>query len=164
MDGVDISFRCFKLCYGDRTPFWKQCSKCIKAFQRRRSKGAKVVVPVVGSAVHIYKGLVSQINLTIEQFQLFINATENVIFNSPPSYQLSNVPVAYQNASKDLSSYYWGFLPHVDKYNFRFLDFFQLTKSCTMKNCSADGGHGARFVNRWKAQLLLNTLCTYATE
>ena len=41
----------------------------------------------------------------------------------------------------------------------RFLDFYPLTRSCRFANCSVDGGHRARFVNRWKAQLLLNTIC-----
>ena len=36
-----------------------------------------------------------------------------------------------------------------------------LLQSCYMENCSSDGGHRARFVNRWKAQLLLNLLCEY---
>ena len=31
-----------------------------------------------------------------------------------------------------------------------------------MENCSYDGGHRSRYVNRWKAQLLLNTLCEYS--
>ena len=42
-----------------------------------------------------------------------------------------------------------------------YLDVFQLTNSCNMENCSYDGGHRSRYVNRWKAQLLLNTLCEY---
>lgn len=155
--GVDVWFGCKMECYGDLKPFWKQCSDCIKEF---RSKGDKIVVPVVGSAVHIRHAVGNRIDRTVEQFQLFVNATENVIFNSPPSYQISKVPAAYQNDSNGRSSYYWDFLPHVENYDFRFLDFFQLTRSCTMENCSADGGHRARFVNRWKAQLLLNTLCS----
>lgn len=36
-----------------------------------------------------------------------------------------------------------------------------MLQSCYMENCSSDGGHRARFVNRWKAQLLLNMLCEY---
>ena len=43
-----------------------------------------------------------------------------------------------------------------------YLDVFQLTNSCNMENCSYDGGHRSRYVNRWKAQLLLNTLCEYS--
>jgi hypothetical protein len=167
VDGVDVSFGCNDECYGERTPFWNECSNCIKQFQRgRRSEGDdRVVVPVVGAAIHIYKALNRQLNLTMEQFELFVNATENVIFNSSPSYQIAKVPEDYRNSTKGNSLYYWSFLPHIEKYHsrFRFLDFFQLTGSCTMEHCSTDGGHRSRFVNRWKAQLLLNTLCSYGT-
>ena len=42
---------------------------------------------------------------------------------------------------------------------FNYIQKIELTRSCTMKNCSFDGGHSTHFVERWKAQLLLNTLC-----
>lgn len=56
---------------------------------------------------------------------------------------------------------YLGLLPIMAPHNSSrpFIDFFQLTRSCFMDNCSVDGGHVTRFVNRWKAQLLLNTIC-----
>jgi hypothetical protein len=34
-----------------------------------------------------------------------------------------------------------------------------LSKSCQWENCTNDGYHRARFVNRWKAQILLNSIC-----
>ena len=42
------------------------------------------------------------------------------------------------------------------------VDFYSPLSSCTWANCTADGGHRSRFVNRIKAQLLLNTFCTPA--
>lgn len=40
------------------------------------------------------------------------------------------------------------------------LDMYHLTSRCAWDNCTTDGGHRARYVNRMKAQMLLNTLCT----
>ena len=40
-----------------------------------------------------------------------------------------------------------------------FLDAFHLTKACVFANCSEDGAHRARFVNRMKFQIVLNHLC-----
>lgn len=42
-----------------------------------------------------------------------------------------------------------------------FIDIFTMTDNCTWSNCSADGGHKSRFVNRMKAQMLLNNLCEF---
>ena len=39
------------------------------------------------------------------------------------------------------------------------MDFFHMTTACKFANCSADGGHRSRFVNRMKAQMLLNMMC-----
>ena len=39
------------------------------------------------------------------------------------------------------------------------LDFYQLTRGCTWNNCTIDGGHRSRFVNRMKAQKVLNLIC-----
>lgn len=41
------------------------------------------------------------------------------------------------------------------------VDMFQVTRACVWANCSVDGGHRARFVNRMKAQLILNLLCRW---
>lgn len=41
-----------------------------------------------------------------------------------------------------------------------FLDAFHLTKACTFNNCSEDGAHRARFVNRMKFQIVLNQIST----
>jgi len=63
------------------------------------------------------------------------------------------------------SDIYWNFVhdlaPRYDTKKMRYMDVFQLTGTCYFDNCTSDGGHRARFVNRWKAQLLLNTICSY---
>ena len=41
----------------------------------------------------------------------------------------------------------------------RLADYHQLTYACVWDNCTADGGHRGRFVNRGKAQVLLAQMC-----
>jgi hypothetical protein len=41
------------------------------------------------------------------------------------------------------------------------LDVFTMTEMCAATNCSTDGGHKSRYVNRMKVQMLLNNLCSY---
>ena len=38
-------------------------------------------------------------------------------------------------------------------------DYHQITAGCRWSNCTNDGGHRARFVNRAKAQVVLAQLC-----
>merc|ERR1711871_575632 len=40
------------------------------------------------------------------------------------------------------------------------LDMGHLTSRCEWSNCTMDGGHRSRFVNRMKAQMLLNMICS----
>lgn len=39
------------------------------------------------------------------------------------------------------------------------LDMYTLTRTCPWRHCYADGSHRSRFVNRMKAQMLLNLVC-----
>lgn len=142
-------------CYGAKQPFSEYCGTYIQNF--RNNNLHKPIVPVVGAGMQIFRSYGDDANATIEEYKkLFANTTE-VIFNSPPSYQKSKIPIQYQFNHKGSAKYYWEFVPHISSYEIRFLDFFQLTQSCTMENCTP----GSRFVNRWKAQLLLNTICSY---
>lgn len=51
-----------------------------------------------------------------------------------------------------------------EQYNIPTLDILTMTSSCNWANCSSDGGHRARFVNRMKAQMLLNNICKINNE
>ena len=147
-----VQYRCEEECYGRKK--LDVCSKCINSFSRRNNNtraGGKDDVWVVGVGVHTFKERANrQVNATVQQIQHFLQREEGhnqTIYVSPPAGSMEGV--------------YRDLLPHLAPENpaHPFLDVFQLTKSCTMKNCSFDGGHRSRFVNRWKAQLLLNTLC-----
>ena len=160
-------FICNVECYGDEE--LEICGRCIEKFRRavndnyteveRPQHLQRHAVPVIGTGIHVYNRMNRSLSATIHEYEVFCDGTPNIIFNSPPAYMLSKVPLQYQDRHEKASGYYWDFLPLISKYQIRYLDFYFLTRSCTFDNCTIDGGHRTRFVNRWKAQLLLNTIC-----
>ena len=124
------------------------------------------IVLFAGVGVHINKQYEGDLNKTVAEIERFWEAGGNMIAASPVNYQKSLVPEQYRSA-RDTPKVLLYKTELVDQAEFdstRLFDYFELTKSCRMENCSTDGGHRAHFVNRWKAQLLLNTLCTYESE
>merc|ERR1711957_338287 len=87
---------------------------------------------------------------------------EGIIFNSPPAVEIEKVPDQFKAESIARNPVYSAMLDLMPKWpkKVRFLDFYQMTSTCRMSNCTSDGGHRARFVNRWKAQMILNTICS----
>ena len=134
-----VEYRCEEECYGYTLPFGSTCAKCINPLT---IGGNGSTVAVVGAGVHIKHD-------TVGEIRAFLDMAIGTIFVSMP---------AGSNRSLRI---YEGLLPYVapNVPHRPFLDVYQLTRSCTMENCSYDGGHRSRYVNRWKAQLLLNTLC-----
>lgn len=112
------------------------------------------------------KGNDYALNATIQEINTFLDngierGHQDIIWVSGPSYQTSMVPLAYQESNHKMIEVYYNLLPNLAPQNkdHPYLDVFQLTQACHMENCSYDGGHRSRYVNRWKAQMLLNTLC-----
>ncbi|KAK1740048.1 hypothetical protein QTG54_008998 [Skeletonema marinoi] len=137
-----VQFRCGDECYGSKT--LDVCSKCINSLSENSD------VWVVGVGIHIYERVKNHVNGTLQEIQQFLDREEGqnrTIYVSPPAGPMENV--------------YRGLLPNVAPENpeHPFLDVYESTESCTMENCTFDGSHRSRYVNRWKAQLLLNTLC-----
>ena len=101
--------------------------------------------------MHILEG--NTLNFTIRD--KFLSLSTRTIFMSTPSSDPTN--------SSRRDGLYESLLPNLAPRNPQhpFLDVHQLTRSCVMKNCSFDGGYGSRYIDRWKVQLLLNTLCEY---
>jgi hypothetical protein len=155
----NVKFVCDRACYGDRIRFWETCSECINAFTEKNEH----VAAVVGAGIHIMQHVGK--NAFSEILNLLLKANR-IIFNSMPSYQTEKIPPMYRNASHhtDKNHFYESTLSLIRSQNETgqqpFIDFYQLTRSCFMENCSYDGGHRSRYVNRWKAQLLLNTICS----
>ena len=155
----DVHWICLLECYGKRTPFSSRCSRCVEEFRLQNTK--QVVVPVVGSARHIFANQDRYVQGTLTELTTFFQKTPKIIYTSQPDYKMSAVPAKYRNCTRGIEGVYWRLLPQLNQYDLRFLDYFQVTHSCFFDNCTSDGGHRSRFVNRWKAQLLLNTLCDY---
>ena len=157
----DVQFSCYKECYGKYDNYTMvHCSNCFNELVGDNPDA----VPVLGAFVHINNRLKGKRTAVFNEMWELIKNTKQLIFNSGPSYQVSKVPRQYQYAWHHHGGeiFYNRLLPLMAPHDPQrpFLDFFQLTRSCHMENCSYDGGHRARYVNRWKAQLLLNMLCT----
>lgn len=100
----------------------------------------------------------------LEQLQTLFTSFSNLKLTwvTGPSYNISLVPEAYKEATKKRPTTYCNFeaLKLGTKHNIPVIDIFSLTHSCKWRNCSYDGGHRSRHVNRMKAQMLLNNLCS----
>ncbi|KAL3791913.1 hypothetical protein HJC23_010773 [Cyclotella cryptica] len=145
-----VSYRCENECYPRQGPFSTTCTNCINSLTSK----AGSIVAIVGAGIHIT-------NHTLDEINRFLTNTQKIIFVSGPSYQTEKVPQEYRSSNSRMEKIYYDLLPNVAPQNPQhpFLDVFQMTRSCYMKNCSYDGGHRSRYVNRMKAQLLLNMLC-----
>jgi len=148
-----VEYRCEMECYGypEHAPFGEVCSGCINPHTSKNNGSGTVAV--VGAGVHIGGGVVGEI-------RKFLDLAVRTVFVPMPAAN-----GGMQNASTSLRVYE-GLLPYLapNVPEHPFLDVYQLTSSCTMANCSYDGSHRSRYVNRWKAQLLLNTLCEVVLE
>lgn len=146
-----IEYLCEATCYGYNATFSKICSDCINAYSLEDEENT---IAVVGAEVHILES--NTLSFAIREINNFLSLASRTIFVSSPSSD--------QTDSSRRDGLYESLLPSLAPRNMQhpFLDVYHMTRSCVMKNCSYDGGHGSRYVNRWKAQLLLNTLCQEA--
>jgi hypothetical protein len=174
----EIDFVCFDECYGSNMTrsFALACSSCLKKLRYIKKVKGKISrklnavenVIVVGVGIHLVNAFSRNAGKAREELELFMNKTSNlpIVLVSMPSFDKNKVPLEHRHAADRLSAasrgprpMYEGFLEMAARHEVPVLDFFQLTRSCVAKNCSYDGGHRSRYVNRWKAQLLLNLLC-----
>ena len=158
--GLDIRWDCATPCFGSP---WV-CDKCLQKILDREKKKSKkkTIVPVIGAMVHIWASTGGNVAKTVKKIvDFFQNTPIPTVFVSQPSYDVGRTPEEYKNVTVGRHLVYEELLTILPQYEskIRFLDYFWLTNSCHFANCSTDGGHRNRFVNRWKAQLLLNTLC-----
>ena len=164
-----VIYTCEEECYGNDEKFSTACSRCLNEFTNKDEN----TVGVVGAGIHIlnrHKAYTNKtvdptwnkaVGATVKDIRNFLGKVDRTIYVSIPSYQLDKIPEPYRDSNDIMSYVYFELLPNVAPQNPQqpFLDVFQLTRSCVMDNCTFDGGHRSRFVNRWKAQMLLNTLC-----
>eukprot|EP00986_Skeletonema_menzelii_P005177 scaffold1819_cov128-Skeletonema_menzelii.AAC.1 len=143
------------MCYG-KEPLNKTCREIINKLDGGNSSD---YVWIIGSGVHIYRRQNQVVSATVQELNNFLETTDQIIFVSPPFYYPSKEFT--DQLVRDQAEVYRGLLPNVAPENIAhpFLDVYELTRACTWKNCSYDRAHRSRFVNRWKAQMLLNTLC-----
>eukprot|EP00956_Cyclotella_meneghiniana_P005785 scaffold7493_cov58-Cyclotella_meneghiniana.AAC.5 len=144
-------------CYGLLKPFSERCSTLINSYTAINND----TVAVVGSMVHLLDR--NSLNTTIKEIQNFLTLTKQTVWVSGVSHQIEKVPEQYKlkMANTNYERGYNQLLQNLAPMDIRhpYLDVWQMTSSCIMDDCSYDGHHRSRFVNRWKAQMLLNTIC-----
>ena len=124
-------------------------------------------VAVVGAGIHLPGGITG-VKDRVRMISTFLDRSNRTIYVPMPHSLVEMVPVKYKEGApsknKMKEEVYNALLPNLAPMNpnHPFLDTYQMTRSCIFSNCTFDGGHKSRFVNRMKAQLLLNTLCEYS--
>lgn len=164
--GINISFPCMKPCYG-----WSgrmlQCASCLKA------TGADLVILSTGihlaekwrSELSTHENATARSLLVAEQVlketKLVFDSITNLIWGTSPSYNRQKIPEKYKDTMplSDMEHFYHKTLRLAQDTGIRLADFHEMTRACVWDNCTADGGHRSRFVNRAKAQAVLALVC-----
>jgi len=152
-------------CYGEKIVSG-ECAKCLNSYKKGKTEN-DTVVQVLGVGVHLIryytelgKTRPEAYKLVVQSFERLFETARPDVLVSMPSYEIEKVPAMYRDAPHNKASgVYGGTQDLVQKKGYPFLDVYQLTLACSRDDCSYDGGHRSRYVNRWKAQLLLNALC-----
>jgi hypothetical protein len=164
---------CWNPCMGQSNKghtFQSKCHWCVNGYtnashignpKSETSDDVMYTAVVVGASVHIWKALGGK-EAALNDIKEFLNRAPRILFNTMPAYQLGKVPKDHRKKSHHSNFGFYRDLIEWHKEKARpTLDFFAMTAACMWSNCTADGGHRSRFVNRWKAQLLLNAICDY---
>lgn len=156
--GLNVRFVCSgpNKCYGGGVSL-SLCSQC--------SSALPADVRAIGTTVHL---LAQGLAATEASIAAVSQSVQNLLWISGPAYNQQLIPFPYNGTMPlgDTQRVYAdtlgpsGLLLQAHK-SVSFLDVMSMTRACyaQWKNCSADGGHNSRFVERMKATLLLNILC-----
>ena len=160
----NVQYKCESKCYGNKATgeFDDTCPECINSYTKDDN-----TVAVVGAGIHLPGGIVG-VKDRVRMISTFLDRSNRTIYVPMPHSLVEMVPPKYHDSAPSKNAMkeevYNALLPNLAPQNIQhpFLDIYQLTRSCTFSNCTFDGGHKSRYVNRMKAQLLLNTLCEYS--
>mmetsp|Transcript_2853 Transcript_2853/g.6789 ORF Transcript_2853/g.6789 Transcript_2853/m.6789 type:complete len:324 (+) Transcript_2853:414-1385(+) len=99
----------------------------------------------------------------MNETQRAFHGVHNLIWGTAPTYMKARIPEPYRETMplSAMEHVYHRTLALVAATHGRvkLVDFHRMTGSCVWENCTVDGGHRARFVNRGKAQAILALLC-----
>eukprot|EP01041_Mallomonas_annulata_P014679 gene14679-31211_t len=132
------------------------------------TKADAIVVNVLVHHVDLHSKDPDLIEKYIKTLESFFSSTPlKITWCLGPKYDFMKVPEAFKNITltrptDKMNRAVLDMRPLIHN-RIPILDFSTLTGRCQWSNCSVDGGHRARFVNRMKAQILLNNLCEINT-
>jgi len=149
-----IQLICRQECRGSETDFVTACPECLR--QQYPDRDALIF----GSAIHLFLNSNHSASFTLESLDSVLPEIPDASYNFPPKIpHMELVPSHRQPLMIDFLPFHSQLMQLLTDHHVPVLDWSALTSKCTMANCSVDGHHKTRYVNRWKAQLLLNTLC-----
>ena len=132
-----------------------------------RSEWSKIDAFIFNSMVHHVdlhsheKNLISNYIAQVNSLFNFSKQGLPLTWATGPSYDVSRVPLQFLNRTRARPTVTLNLeaIELAKKYRIPLLDFYTMTDRCLSRNCTSDGGHRSRYVNRMKAQMLLNNLC-----
>ena len=171
---INLKFRCSasERCYGRGSlAFAYQAhalNACLACLQKHAGNADTIVV--LSTGVHLISRWPRKTaaqkraaaHYLVKEVERILRSMRNVIYASGPSYDVEKVPFPYNGTMSIRGTSQAALTLLNGPWASRVLDFYELTRSCKWDNCTTDGGHRARFVNRMKAQVLLNKICPTA--
>jgi hypothetical protein len=173
--GYDVNFTCSGVagCYHNKERGPKETLRLglceyscfglggVKAIQACSSCLQEADVTVVATLVHLLEAATYNFSEISVHLNDFIKRQPQLVWGGGTAYNKAKIPYPYNETMpltdlNRLQAKTFGLSDSVP-----YLNVFELTRSCISQwsNCTIDGGHSRRFVERMKAQLLLNLLC-----
>lgn len=178
--GIDLEWVCSKQdeCYGESGKLYK-CVKCLRKHPadavilstgihlinaaREHARAERARLAAAGTPVSYHEAeqedAAAVMNATIHA----LSSLQNVVWGTAPKFVKVKIPVKYRETMPltSMEHVYHRTLRVIEasKGRIRLIDYHRITDACPWDNCTIDGGHRARFVNRGKAQAILGLLC-----
>lgn len=169
--GFNVFFPCFDECYGFAPPDGRPlnpmqwCRRCLDESLPERSS------QVVGLLVHLFQARGGARPLDLEEVSELVHdflraSKQKLVWVTGVSYMREKIPFPYNLTMpiEKMATIYHRTLGTsgliaTSGNPISLVNQFEIQQACEWPNRTSDGGHAARFVDRMKAQFLLNILC-----
>jgi hypothetical protein len=155
-------------CYGGSKDGMRSCVRCLTELKQDD-------ILVISAGVHMAKRYEEAhpnstawdtAHYILQELSKLFRALQHyqVVFVTSPAFDRRKIPTPWDiGMPVDYGKHVYANLKEMrTKWmpdNVTMLDFYALTKACVWDNCTWDGGHRERYVNRLKAHVTLNTIC-----
>lgn len=170
---IRVGYYCSKKgeCYGGGSDGMKSCARCLRGGLKPDD------ILVMSAGVHMAKRYEAAhpkgtawdtAQYILRELSRLLGAVQHrqVVFVTSPAFDRKKIPAPWNESMPvDYGKHVYANLKAKGRRakwmpgNVTLLDFYALTRACVWDNCTWDGGHRARYVNRLKAQVTLNAIC-----